>query len=72
MKTLIGKRIVKIRKMTPDEFDANGWDFLPWKPCVVIELDDGTLLYPSTDAEGNGSGEIFWTKGDEAGIVGAP
>jgi hypothetical protein len=56
--TMEGLRIKKIRPMTPQELAAEGWN-RPRGQIVVIELDDGTILYPSRDEEGNGPGEIF-------------
>jgi len=53
---LIGRRIVAMRPLTDGEMDHNFWDGLP---PVALELDDGTVIYPSSDAEGNRPGELF-------------
>lgn len=53
-----GRTIAKVRPMTKDELDANGWDDR-WDGVVVLELDDGTRLFPSRDPEGNGPGAMF-------------
>jgi hypothetical protein len=37
-----------------------GW----YNKCVVIVLDDGTLVYPSKDDEGNDAGALFYQKDD--------
>lgn len=59
IRLLRGRRIVDIRVMSKDELDENGWDdFVPMP--MVIQLDDGTLLYPSCDGEGNGPGVLFF------------
>lgn len=52
-KHLVGRKIVKVRWMSEEE--ADGWYSRP----VVIHLDDGTLLYPSADDEGNNGGALF-------------
>lgn len=52
---VVGRKIVGIRWMTQDEMDREGWD----NTTVLIELDDGTKLYPSQDDEGNGPGALF-------------
>ena len=62
---LIGKKIVGIRYQTKKEMEDEYWD----KRSVVIELDDGSLLYPSQDEEGNGAGEIFMKKKDKSYYV---
>ena len=52
---LEGKKIVKVRAMTAAEQRNLGW----YGNCVVLELDDGTKLFPSQDEEGNGPGALF-------------
>ena len=55
-KHLIGKKIVKVEWLDPKEADRLfGWDY---QPCE-IHLDDGTILTPSQDDEGNNAGSIF-------------
>lgn len=55
LKPLLGRTIVGIRYMTPEEMDAAGWDRSP----VMLILDDGTLFYPSSDDEGNDAGALY-------------
>jgi hypothetical protein len=52
---LVGRKIAKVRYMSEVEAEDLGWHTRP----VVIELDDGTYLFPSQDDEGNGAGSIF-------------
>jgi hypothetical protein len=52
---LLGKKIVVVRYMTQKEADELGWGARP----IVIQLDDGNIIYPSQDDEGNGPGSIF-------------
>ncbi len=54
-KQLKGKTIVKVRYMTIKEAYAMGWDQRP----VVMQLDDGNLIIPSSDDEGNNAGSLF-------------
>lgn len=54
-KQLLGKRIVKVRYMSQEEVDELGWNSRP----VVIQLDDGNLVWPSRDDEGNDAGSLF-------------
>lgn len=61
---LKGKTIKRVRYMTPEEAD----EALMWNnQCVVIEFTDGTLIFPSSDDEGNEAGVIFGQtpKGEE-------
>jgi len=44
-----------MRNMTKAELKREGWD----GKCICLELDDGTILYPSRDEEGNGPGALF-------------
>ena len=55
-KHLVGRKIVKVEWLDPKETDRLfGWDH---QPCE-IHLDDGTILTPSQDDEGNNAGSIF-------------
>ena len=52
---LEGKRIVNVRYMTNEEVKDMGW----YRKNIVLVLDDGTMLFPSSDDEGNDVGSIF-------------
>ena len=54
-KGLVGRTIVNVRWMTDEERDVAGWDSTP----ITLQLDDGTLLWPSMDDEGNDAGALF-------------
>jgi hypothetical protein len=56
-KLLKGRKIKAVRYMDHDEAASLGWRYR----CVVIELDNGTLIYPSMDDEGNDAGALFTT-----------
>ncbi len=54
---LIGKKVKGIRPLTKKELEYEGWDDNQYVPC--IEFDDGTIVFPSQDSEGNGPGSLF-------------
>ena len=56
---LVGKTIKALRPMTPEELETEGWDDGRRGVPVAIELDDGTVIYPARDEEGNGPGVLF-------------
>ena len=53
-KKLEGKKIRTCRYMTEEETEESGWYSSP----VIIELEDGTVLVPMQDDEGNGAGSV--------------
>jgi hypothetical protein len=55
-KALVGKTIVGVNYMTSKEAD----DFFGWagRP-IVLALSDGSVLFPSSDDEGNAAGSLF-------------
>ena len=55
LKPLIGRTIVAVRYLDEDECQAM---FIHHTP-VVLQLDDGTLLWPMADPEGNDAGALF-------------
>lgn len=65
---MIGAKIVKIERLSEELAEENGWNDNSHS-CAVIHLDDGTVLFPSQDAEGNGPGALFGSKTDEKGEV---
>lgn len=50
--------------MTEEEMDREGWYARGVNP-VALELDDGTVIYPSQDPEGNGPGDLFGFDGEQ-------
>lgn len=58
IRQLVGQKIVWVRRMTDEEREREGWDDDP-QPTFALELDSGTVLYPSRDEEGNGGGALF-------------
>lgn len=52
---LKGKTITLVRYLSEEEQEGLGWYSRP----VVIQFDDGTLLFPSRDDEGNDGGALF-------------
>lgn len=61
---LLGKKIVAVRYMSKMEQEAIGWD----GRCVVLLLDDGNLLWPSMDEEGNGPA-VFFTNNQKQPVL---
>jgi len=57
---LLNKKIVKVRYLTNEEQKNLGW----YRKAVVIQLQDGTLFFPSADDEGNDAGAIFFQSKD--------
>lgn len=55
---LIGRKIVNIINLSKKIIEAEGWQNSPY-PCIAILLDDGNIIYPSQDEEGNGPGALF-------------
>lgn len=58
--SLVGKKIVEARYMTPEEVEAQGWS----QAVIVLIFDDGTYVYPSMDDEGNNGGALFGSSGE--------
>jgi len=52
---LVGKKIKQVRYASQEELEDMMWD----DDLFVVELEDGTLLFPSRDHEGNGPGVMF-------------
>jgi len=57
LQDMIGKKIVSIRPISKAELEEEGWD--GHGATSVIELEDGTIIYPSSDDEGNNAGTLF-------------
>lgn len=54
-KRLKGHTITDCRYLTTEERDMLGWD----KRCIVLVLDNGTLIYPGMDDEANDGGALL-------------
>jgi len=52
---LVGKTVVEARYLTKEEVDGLGWS----ESVLVIIFNDGTMVFPSQDDEGNGGGALF-------------
>ncbi len=60
---LVGKKIVRASYMTDEEVENRGF----MCKALVIEFDDGTIIFPSADDEGNDAGALFGlSKNDES------
>lgn len=54
-KHLKGRTILEVRYMTDREQDNMNWN----SKAIVMHLDNGSLLLPSRDDEGNDAGALF-------------
>jgi hypothetical protein len=54
---LVGRTIVKVRYLIDEELDNIGFS----SRAVVLQLDNGILVYPARDDEGNDAGALFTT-----------
>ena len=59
---LEGRTVVAVRPMSTAELIHNAW--IGEYPPAVLVLDDGTIVYPSRDDEGNGPGAMFAARGE--------
>ncbi len=55
---LIGRKIVDVINLNKQIIEDEGWENTPY-PCIGLLLDDGNIIYPSQDSEGNGPGALF-------------
>jgi exopolysaccharide biosynthesis protein len=55
---IIGRKIVDVIALSKDIVEAEGWENSPYS-CIGLLLDDGNIIYPSQDEEGNGPGALF-------------
>lgn len=62
MNNLVGRKITSVRYMTDQEQKDFGW----YKKAVVITLDDGSVMFPMSDDEGNDAGviQVFSKEGE--------
>jgi len=63
-----GRKIKCVRRMTEEEASEEYWDFGRHGAPIVIDLDDGTTIYPSRDPEGNDHGWLFAKNKEGEGI----
>jgi hypothetical protein len=54
-KHLLNRKIIEVRYMTKAEQDALMWN----RKAIVLVLDNGAMLFPSADDEGNDAGALF-------------
>ena len=57
-KRLIGKRIVSVFYMSEKEMEELGWSKRP----LYLKLDDGSIISPQMDDEGNDGGALYYYK----------
>jgi fumarylacetoacetate (FAA) hydrolase family protein len=55
----VGQKIVGVRQLESSELKREGWDWVrPHQTPTCIVLENGTILYPMQDEEGNGPGVL--------------
>ena len=59
-RALVGRRITGVRYMTAAEAEAFGWRYRP----LVIDLDDGTAVFPIADEGLNEAAALLVWSGD--------
>ena len=59
-KLLKGKKITEVRYLSKKEARDLGWN----RRSIVLQLNDGTVIYPSRDDEGNDGGALFTTNNE--------
>ena len=52
---LEGRTITEVRYLTNKEAEQMGW----YHRSIVMQLDNGTIIMPSRDDEGNDAGALF-------------
>lgn len=62
---LVGRTIKAVRYTTQKECEGLDWG----ASAIVLELDDGTLLFPSSDDEGNSAGALFGQGADGSELL---
>ena len=62
MSTIEGRTVAEVREMTDDEHERMSWTPDNSGRPQVLEFDDGTVLFPVRDTEGNSAG-AFHGKG---------
>ena len=61
-KNLVGKKVTSVRYLSDEEMNALDWS----QKSLVIQFDDGSVIYPSQDDEGNGPGALFGQNKNES------
>ena len=58
---LVGRKIVNVHYMSDEDMKELDWYSRP----LLIHLDDGNIIFPSMDDEGNNGGALFCNDEDE-------
>ena len=56
---IVGQKIVNVRALTSKEMKREGWEEDAHGKPTALVLENGVILYPSRDEEGNGAGALF-------------
>lgn len=64
-KKLEGRRIVEVRELKEEEYELFDWQ-PGGHPGMIYILDNGQVMVPSADPEGNAPGHMFVEQGTPA------
>lgn len=59
---IVGKVVKDVRLLTQEEYEREGW----YRPTAAIVLNDNSIIYASSDEEGNDGGALIWTIKDQS------
>ena len=62
---LLGKKIVRVCYLSQESMDDLMWHRCP----IAIELEDGTVIIPQMDDEGNDGGALMYIEKGEQGVL---
>jgi hypothetical protein len=61
---LIGRTVTGIQELSDSDMEELGW-YRTMDPAFMFTFDDGSVLIPSADPEGNGAGFAFLFSNNE-------
>ena len=62
---LLGKKIVRVSYLAEESMENMMWHKCP----VVLELEDGTVIVPQMDDEGNDGGALMYIDKEGQGVL---
>lgn len=66
---LVGRTVIEVRPMNMAEIEREGWEHHRGQIPTALVFDDGSVIYPSRDEEGNGPGALFGTDSQKRTII---
>jgi len=68
----VGLTVKNVRMLTKEELKAEGWEHYYGGYPVAIVFDDDSIIYASSDPEGNNVGCMFGVTSDGETIIVSP